>query len=263
MPARIINPYSLIIVMETLQTTFADFRNYIRRPQYSEPLADQPGNQLTMTTRRFLAGYPLVLGVLLITTGNILLGLFTAGEIIFRPLLDRYSSSTGILLSALLIAVTLEEAVFRAILRLTPNRLRNLLALALWIPIGYYYYRLKGMSNEFALLWIMLLWAAVVYGLNYYLKRPAVFARIERFWQANFRWIFYSVGVVYGFVKIIDDVGTLTDAQVLLLPVFLLSGSLNGFYFGYIRMKYGFWYGVAVHVLVLLAAMAPEAIRIL
>ncbi|SOD88074.1 CPBP family glutamic-type intramembrane protease [Spirosoma fluviale] len=249
--------------METLQTTFADFRNYVRRPQYSQPLAEQPGNQLTMTTRHFLAGYPLVLGILLISIGNMLLALFTAGEVVFKPLLDRYSSSAGILLIALLIAVTLEEAIFRSILRLTPNRLRNLLALALWIPLGYYYHSLKGMSNEFALFWTMLPWAAVVYGLNHYLKRPAVFARIERFWQANFRWIFYSVGVVYGFMKIIDDVGTLKDAEVLLLPVFLLCSLLNGFYFGYIRMKYGFWYGVAVHVLVLLAALAPEAIRIL
>lgn len=249
--------------METLQTAFTDFQQYVRRPQYSQPLTEQPGNQLTITTRRFLAGYPLVLGILLVTTGNILLTLFAAGEDIFRPLLDRYSASIGTLLIGILIVATLEEALFRSILRLTPKRLRNLLALALWIPLGYYYHSLKEMTNEFALFWIILLWAAVVYGLNHYLKRRDVFSRIERFWQANFRWIFYSVGVVYGFMKIIDDVGTLKDAQILLLPVLLLSSLLNGFYFGYIRMKYGFWYGVAVHVLVLLAALAPEAIRIL
>ncbi|WP_461151726.1 hypothetical protein [Spirosoma pulveris] len=249
--------------METLQTTFADFRNYISRPQYRQPLADHPGNQPAMTTRRFLAGYPLVLGILLITAGNTLLVHFTTGEVIFRPLLDRHRSSMGVFLLVILIAVTLEEAVFRAILRLAPSRLRNLLAFALWIPLGYYYHTLKVMTNEFTLFWMILLWAAVVYGLNYYLKRPAVFARIERFWQTNFRWIFYSVGIVYGFMKIIDDVGALKDAQLLLLPILLLCSLLNGFYFGYVRMKYGFWYGVAVHVLVLLAALAPEAIRIL
>ena len=249
--------------METIQTTFADFQHYIRRPQYYQPLADQSGNQPALTARRFLAGYPLILGMLLMTAGTILLAHFTAGQAIFKPLLDRYSSSAGILLVAALIAVTIEEAVFRSILRLTPNRLRNLLALGLWILPGHYYHTLKELSNEYALLWMIPLWAVAVYGLNQYLKRPTVFARIERFWQANFRWIFYGVGLLYSFMKIIDDVGTLKDAQLLLLPVLLLSSLLNGFYFGYIRMKYGFWYAVAVHVLVLLAAVTPEAMRIL
>ncbi|ADB41108.1 hypothetical protein [Spirosoma linguale] len=249
--------------MEMLQASFIDFQYYLRRPQYRQPLSDLPGQKPALTFRRFLGAYPLSLVVLLIAAGNIIVARLITGEPIFRPLLVRYSSSVGLLLFAVVLAVMVEEALFRSILRLTPKRLRNLLALALWIPLGYYYHSLKEMSNEFALFWIMLVWATVVYGLNYYLKRPAVFARIERFWKANFRWIFYSVGVVYGFMKIIDDVGTLKDAQVLLLPVLLLSSLLNGFYFGYIRMKYGFWYGVAVHVLVLLAALAPEAIRML
>ena len=249
--------------MNTLQTTFIDFQHYVLEPKYSQPLADRPGNKSVLTIRRFLAGYPLILGILLITVGNIVLARFISGQVIFKPLLERYSSSVGILLVSVLIAVTLEEAVFRAILRLTPNRLRTILALALWILPGKYYHVIKQETNEFALLWMILLWSAIVYGLNHYLKRPAVFARIEHVWQANFRLIFYGVGLLYGFMKIIDDVGTLKDAQMLLLPVLFLSSLLNGFYFGYIRMKYGFWYAVAVHMLVLLAALAPEAILIL
>lgn len=249
--------------MKTLQSSFIDFQNYIRQPQYNQPLTDQPDNKSGLTTRRFLSDYPLALSVLLITAGNILLAQFVTGQVMFTPLLNRYSSSVGILLVAVLITVTLEEAVFRAILRLSPNRLRNLAALALWIPFGFYYHALKTVSGEFAVFWMLLVWGAVVYGMHQYLKQPTVFAQLERFWQANFRWIFYGIGLLYGFIKIIDDVGVLTDAQMLLLPVLLLSSSLNGFYFGYIRMTYGFWYAVVVHVLVLMAALAPEAIAIL
>ncbi|MCX6214478.1 CPBP family glutamic-type intramembrane protease [Spirosoma sp.] len=249
--------------METLQASFIDFQHYLRRPQYRQPLSDRPGQKTALTLQRFLTAYPLLLGVLLIAAGNVIVARLITGEPIFRPLLVRYSSSVGLLLLASVLAVMIEEAIFRSILRVSPKRIRNLGALLLCILLGYFYRPLKEEAGTFAGFGLVIAWATISFGLGQYLKRPLVFARIERFWKANFRWILYGTGLVYGFMKIIDDVYTLHHWQALLLPLFLMTWLLNGFYFGYVRMKYGYWYAVIIHSLVLLAAMTPEAICLL
>lgn len=110
---------------------------------------------------------------------------------------------------------------------------------------------------------IIATWSGVAVIMSRYLKRPAVFARINMFWQANFRWIFYVITFLYAMGKIGGHLDTLTNWHVLLLPILLLSGLLSGFYFGYIRMKYGFWYAVAVHILLIATPLAVEMMRTL
>lgn len=249
--------------MKPFYYTFADFQNYVSKPQYKQPLADQFGNQSSVITRQFLAEYPLIISLLLLAAGTTLLTHYVTGQDLYKPIIQRLISSVSVSLIALPLAVIIEEAVFRSILRLTPNRLRNIAALLLWIPLGYYYHTIKEVTNEFAMLWLIPAWAVVAYLSGRYLKRPAVFARIENFWQTNFRWIFYGLAGLYASLKLISDIDTLVNGQVLLLPLLLLTGLLNGFYLGYLRMTYGFWYAVATHVLLSMASLAPEVIRLL
>ena len=249
--------------MQVLQYTLTNFQNYIYRPAYKQPLSDQPGTQRPEIIRRFLAEYPLITGLLILSAGITLLTQYVTDEDVYKSVTQRLISSLVVSLIALPLAVVIEEAVFRLILRLTPNRLRNIAALLLWIPLGYYYHTIKEVTNEFAMLWLIPVWAVVAYGLGRYLKHPAVFARIDTFWQTNFRWIFYGMAGLYAFIKIINDIDTLVAGQLLLLPLLLLTGLLNAFYLGYLRMTYGFWYAVLVHTLLLMAALAPEVIRIL
>jgi len=249
--------------MPTLQATFSHFQQYVRRPYYTEPLVDQPGNDTSATTRQFLGEYPLIVSLMLIVAGITLLTQYTTGQDMYKSVIQRLVSSTGVSMIALPLAVILEEAVFRAILRLTPNRIRNIAALLLLIPLGYYYHIIKEVANELAVLWLIPGWAFAAYFLGRYLKRPVVFPLIDVFWQANFRWIFYGIALLYTFGKTVNNIDTLVDGHVVLLPVWILALSLNSFYFGYVRMIYGFWYGVAVHVLLLIASLTPEVIRIL
>lgn len=55
----------------------------------------------------------------------------------------------------------------------------------------------------------------------------------------------------------------MTSWQLVIIPITLLIMLLNSFYFGYVRMKYGFWYAVAVHTLIVTAILLPEMIRCL
>jgi len=247
--------------MKPIQTIIADFQHYVRRPWYGVPKADQPGSHTINTVRQFLAEYPLFFGLFLVSLGTTFLANNITEQAVYKPIIQRLISSAGISMIALLLVVIMEEAVFRAILRLTPNRLRNIAALLLLIPLGYAYQPIKELTHEFALFWLILVWVVSVYLIGRYLKRPAVFCRIEAFWQANFNWIFYGVALLYAAGKVANEIGTLMDRQVLFFVALLLFGLLRGFYFGYVRMKYGFWYGVAVHVLLLVTSLAPDVIR--
>ena len=249
--------------MITLHPTFVSFKTYVRQPIYQQPLADLPGNSSVKLIRQFLNESPLILGLVLVLTGVNMLTRYTTGTGFFRSLVEKYSSAIGILIVAGFIAVIIQEATFRAILRPTPNRLRNITALLLLVPVGQYHRFFQDSTNGLALLWPVPVWFLAVYLLNRYLKQPVVFDRILTFWQVNFRWIFYGIALLYVFPKITGNINTLTSWQLVMMPFILLTLLVNGLYFGYVRMKYGFWYAVAVHALTLIVMLLPEMIRVL
>ncbi|MBD2752079.1 hypothetical protein [Spirosoma validum] len=250
--------------MNTLPTSFSNFQNYIFRPIYRLPLANQPNKSIATTLRQFLTEYPLLLGLLLLSVGSIVLEELITGQNLFTLLMQRTHSSPIILLLALPLAIIIQEKIFRSILYLTPKRLKGIGILILCIPICYYVHSLNKSANmQAALVVMMSVWIVAVILAVRYLKRPVVFERINQFWQTNFRWIFYGFTFLYATGITVNHLDTLADWKGLLLPILLLSGLLSGFYFGYIRMKYGFWYAVAVHILLIATPLAVEMIRTL
>lgn len=117
--------------MITHQPTYASFKNYVFQPTYQQPLAELPGSSLVKPIQRFLNESPLIFELALASCGANLLTQFVTGRTFGNELVKKYCSSPGVLLAALLIAVVIEEAVFRAVLRPTPNRLRNIAAMLL------------------------------------------------------------------------------------------------------------------------------------
>lgn len=247
--------------MKPVHAAFASFQNYIYRPYYHRPLVDSTGK--STTARQFLSEYPLLLIILLTSVGVTFLTEYVTGQNIYQSISERLHSSMGIWLVAVPLAVILEEAVFRGILLLTSRRLRNVAAFLISVLVCYGYRPMKEMAGTTAGTGLIIGWGAVTYLLDSYLKRPAIFTRINQFWQKNFRQVFYVIAVLYALIKIIDDVGTLTHWQLLLLPVLLLTGLVSGLYFGYVRMTYGFWYAVAVHILLLLTSLVLVVVHIL
>ena len=249
--------------MQTLQTSFIKFQNYIRRPQYQQPLTNLPGSYPGKTARKFLNEYPVLVTLLLATVGTIFLTEYVTGQDMYQSISGRLHSSMGIWLVAVPLAILLEESIFRAVLLLTPRRLRNVAAFLVFVLVCYSYGPVKEIAGTTAGIALIIGWGVTTYWLDSYLKRPATFTRINQFWQTNFRQVFYAVAVLYALAKIVDDLGTLTHWQLLLLPILLLTGLVNGLYFGYVRMTYGFWYAVAIHLLLLLVSLALDVVHIL
>lgn len=247
--------------MKPTYAAFASFQNYMYHPLYQQPLTGLP--ERTTVTRQFLSEYPLLLIVILASVGATFLTEYVTGQNIYQSISERLHSSMGIWLAAVPLAVILEEAVFRGILLLTPRRLRNVAAFLIFTLVCYGYRSVKEVAGTTAGTGLIIGWGIATYLLDSYLKRPAVFTRINQFWQRKFRQVFYVIAVLYAFSKIIDDVGMLTHWQLLLLPVLLLPGLVSGLYFGYVRMNYGFWYAVGVHILLLLTSLVLVVVHIL
>lgn len=70
---------------------------------------------------------------------------------------------------------------------------------------------------------------------------------INRFWNNNFRWIFYFSILTFGFAHISNY--ALSIRNVLLAPIIVLPQLICGVFLGYIRVKYGFIYSYASHLI--------------
>lgn len=135
--------------------------------------------------------------------------------------------------------------------------------LLLYTPFYYYVRTSPETTNEWTMLGIFAIWFITLFLVIRYLKRPAVYIRINTFWQTNFRWIFYGLTFLYAIRGVDNQFDMVMGWRLVLLPVLLLASLLGGFYFGYLRMKYGFWYAVVVHSVIVMVSLAPEMIRTL
>ena len=169
------------------------------------------------------------------------------GQVSYATLLQRVNQSLSVLIVALVVAVMLIETAFRSILRLTPNRLSNLVSLLLLVLLSMFYRDIKAVTHPYAGLWLLAIWAVLTYGVRQLVKQQVLYCRIESFWISSFRCIFYGIAILYALLRVSN--ATVLSHWQILLPALLLLRLLTGFYLGYVRMKYGFWFAVAVHTL--------------
>lgn len=72
--------------------------------------------------------------------------------------------------------------------------------------------------------------------------------QIAKCWHQNFRYVFYGYSILFGFVHIFNFEEV--SLQLLLLsPLITLPQLLLGFGMGYVRIRFGFWYGYLFHAL--------------
>ncbi|QKZ11761.1 hypothetical protein [Spirosoma sp. KUDC1026] len=246
--------------MRPLMNAFFNFQYYVSQPVYQTPLSDRPDHSLVRNLRQFANESALFLFLMGFTMTFGLAYIHVTGNHLFRDLIEKYQSRMIVLVVSLLIAVTLEEGLFRAILRMTQQNLRYIATVLTFLLIGVWYKPLKELVGPMVGFGMIGVWFVTSLVLDRYLKRPAVFARVLAFWQANFGKLFYVTSLVYALVKIADDISWLTGWQLLFVPALLGLSLISGFYFGYVRMKYGFWYAVAVHSLILAGLILSEAV---
>ena len=240
---------------------FLSFRTYALRPQYILPLADAPDTRQPNVFRLFLAEYPLILGVVVLSialmlansliTGNDATRLFSAA---------KHPTLLPMLLTGFFLVLFI-ELLFRYVLWVSPGRLTGLVALVSFIWLSVAFGDIKAATNPYAIAWALPAWGLLIGLLNWILKRPAVFTRIETFWQRAFCWIFYGSALLYGSfffrgISVMNEHG-------IWLPLLLGPALLIGLYLGYVRMRFGFWYAVLVQTLIMSVPIGLEISRIL
>lgn len=75
---------------------------------------------------------------------------------------------------------------------------------------------------------------------------PKVKRVFARFWQNNFRWIFYGSCLAFAWVHIFNYELTLT--HLLLTPLLTIDKLVSAMCYGYTRVNYGFLYSMAIHM---------------
>lgn len=146
---------------------------------------------------------------------------------------------------AIIVAPLVEEFIWRFGLRLTPLRSSFLLAFSCLFAINSCWEYVPSVWGKTVLFGVGFLSSVRVF---MYANKPENFARMDRWWQANFRFIFYGSALLFGLahMKNVPSIGT---NHILLAPLLTLPQIVLGTSLGYTRMAYGYWYNVVIHAM--------------
>ena len=129
-----------------------------------------------------------------------------------------------------------EEAIFR----LNLQKSKSNIIFSLIVVLGYLIFRIfTGVSNHNNLIILLLLYLVMV-----------VVSYMDLFLEINtkkyFKFIFYFSAIAFGFMHIFNY-SELNVLTLLLFPIITLPQIILGLINGYLRMNYGFTYGVLLH----------------
>ncbi len=232
--------------MNTTRFHVADFLTYIRQPQYiavEQPDAPWP-DRLRLIGQLWWAKAKIGFSLAILAA-------------IVQMIVARYThlsfdhslhlNGWGLVLAVVVLAPLLEESLFRGMLKPTVGRLVLVAFLITFYVAGH---TMDGWAMYHTAYLPLALGSLVgVPGLIYALFRsPRRLARLQQFWQRHFGLIFYLVAISFGLVHL-SNFHHLTVWHYLLAPVLTLPQLFSGFYLGYVRMRYGIWYSIALHAL--------------
>lgn len=231
----------------------SDFFAYLKRPDYSKVTSLlQDENPIKKAWRLFRAG--LLLSLLGGSIGYVLMQ-YVEGSTGVSLRQNHGITGWGLVLTMFTLIPLVEESVFRLILRPTPARVWwMMLALGIELSVQVYFYSSEGLRS--------LLLAVNWVGLGLAAKLAVAYkSGLKIWWERNFRWLFYASSITFGLVHLINC-DQLTIWHWLLAPFITLPQLMAGFFNGYVRMNYGFWYGVAMHAMTnaIPAAMAAVSL---
>lgn len=156
-----------------------------------------------------------------------------------------------VILLATLIGPLLEETMFRLALRFNPIYLTISTFLILKTAASQILANLL-FGNE-NLDWLIASGGSLlVYSI---LKNPKTSLKVQKFYQTRYVYIFYFLTITFGYVHLMNysDVQTLYPALIFLAIPQVIVGAL----LGYVRIFYGFRYGVLLHGLYNLVVIIP------
>lgn len=155
-----------------------------------------------------------------------------------------------------LVAPLIEEITFRLPLRFSPTNLALSVFFALRIIASYISRQYFPHENTFLYSWIIpIIFAAVLFSLC---QSPQWKSRIMDWYVQKFSVFFYSLTILFGLLHITNY----SDVRNILLIIVLLGipQIIVGIVLGYIRITYGFGYGLLMHSLYNAFLLVPASL---
>jgi hypothetical protein len=185
----------------------------------------------------------LVLSFLLVgIIGGILSAIFSIQNTVISDMsADKFILRT-LLIGCILIPL-LEESVFRLPLKFKPLYLGIAIAIMSWVFINKV--NLIYGDSESIIYRVLSFLTAIPLGMLsfYYAKKHSEYLRI--FWQNNFRFIFYASILLFGLSHVANL--DIPSKNIYYMPIIILPWFIGGYITGFIRIKYGFIFGVLYH----------------
>ncbi len=147
-----------------------------------------------------------------------------------------------ILLFGITFVPIFEELVFRLWLVFKPLYLGISITLFSYLVLSKVFYQ-TGIINIRDGLTVRLS-IAVSVGLIFYFVARSFSDHIRPLWGKKFRWVYYFSVLLFGLMHMFNYD---TSHDILLLPILTLPQMIGGIFNGYVRVKYGFFYGVFLH----------------
>ena len=187
-----------------------------------------------------------VVKILLLIPISIVVGLIYDPENMTSKSLSERFSPVMLLLVGGVILPLLEEVGFRLSLRFKPIYLTVSSSVFLYYLLTKAVFQTKNSAIDES--FPIRAGAAVALAVILFpiLSVGVVRARLAEFWRVHFRLIYYASCVVFAGVHIFRY--ELDPVTVALLQVLCLPQLLSGIIYGYIRVAFGFWFPLGLHM---------------
>jgi len=152
-------------------------------------------------------------------------------------------SPLNFMLYAVLFGPFLEEAIFRLSLVFKPLYITISVFLLTYVLTSKLGFGISHLDIDKYVLERILI--SALFALITYFFANKYFTYFLKFWNANFRWIYYTTIIVFALLHL--DLSELTFNKFLLFPLLTFPQLLGGTINGYIRIKYGFIYSCLFH----------------
>lgn len=187
--------------------------------------------------------YYVVLSVVLVVIiGVVILTVFSVQNTVISDLSAGKPLFRTVLIACLLIPL-LEEATFRLPLKFKPLNLAIAISV---LYLGTVADLIFAFVNEESIAYLgMSLFSAILIGLIIFYIARKYSENLSEIWKSNFKLIYYSSIILFGIFHIQNL--QIPEEYVYYIPIIIVPWLIGGHITGFIRIKYGFIFGVVYH----------------
>jgi hypothetical protein len=154
------------------------------------------------------------------------------------------------------LAPVLEESVFRLPLKLSTITLSASFSVFIIFIIKLFF-----LQEDNYIIYLLSIPLSVIFcGLISYGKD--IYFRIRAFWKKHFRYVFYFFTLIFGLFHLFNY-NEIYWWMILSSPFLTLPHIIMGFFLGFIRMNYGFFYSLLFHATINFIPSVPLIVKLL